>query len=223
MMRAPCTPRTPWRPGASAARTLALAAALAGMTGFAPQAQAQAQPAGEQQWNFKVTLDGDPIGEHRFRLSAAEAGTSHLESSARLAVKVLGVPLYRYRHEAREQWRGDCLVRVAADTDDDGERSTVREEFAPDAPCTRSFAYWNRAILASTQLLDPQSGRLETVQITRGEDGTVTVRGQPRAATRWRIAGPRHPIDVWYAAGSGEWVGLDSTVRGGRRLSYRLQ
>ncbi|WP_368671230.1 hypothetical protein [Achromobacter xylosoxidans] len=49
------------------------------------------------------------------------------------------------------------------------------------------------------------------------------MRGQPRAATRWRIAGPRHPIDVWYAAGSGEWVGLDSTVRGGRRLSYRLQ
>ncbi|SDO67372.1 hypothetical protein SAMN04489708_102187 [Paracidovorax cattleyae] len=185
-------------------------------------ANAQAQYATEQQWNFTVSLDGSPIGEHRFRLGAQEGGNRQLESSARFTVKVLGIAVYRYRHEAREQWRGDCLRRIAADTDDDGERSTVRQEFAPDAPCTRSFAYWNPAILASRQLLDPQSGKLEPVQISREEDGSVTVRGQPRPATRWRIAGARSPIDVWYAADTGEWVGLDSTVRGGRKLSYRL-
>lgn len=60
------------------------------------------------------------------------------------------------------------------------------------------------------------------MQISREEDGSITVRGQPRAATRWRITGPRNPIDVWYATDTGEWVGLDSTVHGGRKLSYRL-
>jgi hypothetical protein len=29
-------------------------------------------------------------------------------------------------------------------------------------------------------------------------------------------------VDVWYSA-DGDWVGLDSTVAGGRQLSYRLE
>ncbi len=213
--------------GPARPRGLLRAAALAwrlvpGLLLAAATASAHAQGATEQQWSFTVSLDGSTIGEHRFRLGALEGGSRQLESSARFTVKVLGIAVYRYRHEAREQWRGNCLRRIAADTDDDGERSTVRQEFAPDTPCTRSFAYWNPAILDSRQLLDPQSGKLEPVQISREEDGSITVRGQPRAATRWRITGPRNPIDVWYAADTGEWVGLDSTVQGGRKLSYRL-
>lgn len=42
------------------------------------------------------------------------------------------------------------------------------------------------------------------------------------AAMRWRIEGPAQPIDVWYSA-EGEWLGLDSTVDGGRKLPYRLK
>jgi hypothetical protein len=48
------------------------------------------------------------------------------------------------------------------------------------------------------------------------------VRGLPTAATRWRITGPAQPIDIWYSL-QGDWVGLDSTVAGGRQLSYRLE
>ena len=36
-----------------------------------------------------------------------------------------------------------------------------------------------------------------------------------------RIGGLTQPIDVWYAGD--RWVGLDTTVDGGRRLSYRLR
>lgn len=197
---------------------MALAAAA---TSFPPTA-GHAQEAAERQWNFSVFLDGAPIGEHRFRLTALEPGSRSLESTALFTVRVLGVPLYRYRHEARELWRGDCLARIASDTDDDGTRNAVRQDFAHDTGCLRSFAYWNPAILVSQPLLDPQTGKTETVQVSREEDGVVTVRGQPRPATRWRLVGPKYPIDVWYATGSGEWVGLDSTVRGGRKLSYRL-
>jgi hypothetical protein len=60
------------------------------------------------------------------------------------------------------------------------------------------------------------------VQVSRVGPGTLTVRGLPTAATRWRITGPAQPIDVWYSL-QGDWVGLDSTVAGGRQLSYRLE
>jgi hypothetical protein len=60
------------------------------------------------------------------------------------------------------------------------------------------------------------------VQVSRAGAGVVEVRGQPVDAVRWRITGPEAPIELWYST-QGEWVGLDSTVSGGRKLSYRLQ
>ena len=58
--------------------------------------------------------------------------------------------------------------------------------------------------------------------MSRQGNDTIDVRGQPTTATRWRITGPARPVDVWYSA-QGEWIGLDSTVAGGRKLSYRLK
>ncbi|WCM94464.1 DUF6134 family protein [Acidovorax sp. NCPPB 2350] len=212
------------RPGATGRARHAMACAL--LAGLAlTGSPAHALGPAEGIWNFSVTLDDRPIGEHRFRLATQESGERSVESTARFTVRVMGIALYRYRHEARELWRGDCLVKITSDTDDDGQPGAVQQEFMPGSAgtaCTRSFAYWNPAILDSRELLDPQTGKIEPVRISRQQEDTLTVRGQAVAAVRWRIEGPKHPIDVWYATGSGEWVGLDSTVRGGRKLRYRL-
>jgi len=88
--------------------------------------------------------------------------------------------------------------------------------------CAMSFAYWNPLIQSQTRLLNAQTGRFESVQVSRAGSGTLDVRGVPTAATRWRITGPANPIDVWYSP-QGDWIGLDSTVAGGRKLSYRLE
>jgi len=85
-----------------------------------------------------------------------------------------------------------------------------------------TFAYWNPALRQQTRLLNPQSGADERVRVRRIGDGTLNVRGEPVVAQHWRIEGPVAPLDVWYSA-QGDWIGLDSTVAGGRTLSYRLQ
>jgi len=51
--------------------------------------------------------------------------------------------------------------------------------------------------------------------------GPGGVRGQPVEVSEFRITGAAQPIVVWYTP-RGEWVGLDSIVAGGRKLSYRL-
>ncbi|MDH6593411.1 hypothetical protein M2165_003300 [Variovorax sp. TBS-050B] len=202
---------------------LAASAALAGT------AQAEA-------WNFGVFLDDQPIGEHRFSVTGP-ADARKVISEASFRVKLLGLTVYRYRHRAVEQWQGDCLSELEASTDDDGEASRVRAQPQGDAGlavvtltgtqalkgCVMSFAYWNPAIQRQARLLNAQTGRSENVQVRAMGGGTVEVRGRPVAATRWRIDGPAQPIDVWYAAEGGEWLALDSTVDGGRRLSYRLK
>ena len=190
--------------------------------------------AADTTFDFQVLLDDKPIGEHRFTVGGPpEAHT--VTSDARFAVKLMGLTVYRYTHRAEEQWRGNCLRSLEASTDDDGKASRVTAQAAGDAlrvltaagspsieGCVMSFAYWNTAIRQQTRLLNAQTGGHEAVQVSRVASGTVDARGQTVPAVRWRIDGPAQPVDVWYTA-QGEWVGLDSTVGGGRKLSYRLK
>lgn len=207
------------------------------LAAFSGAAVSAAQAAGPQrgEWDFEVTLDGKPIGEHRFALASTDAGERKLTSEAQFAVKLLGLTVYRYKHSATERWDGDCLRQLAARTDDDGTRSQVSAERKGNAldvatskgsqaldGCVMTFAYWNPAIRSQAQLLNAQTGQVEAVQVSRAGSGSVDVRGQSVQATRWRIDNPVQPIDVWYTA-QGEWVGLDSTVKGDRKLSYRLK
>jgi len=216
------------------AGALALLAATA--AGRTTAAEAAAPPTGE--WNFRASLDGKPIGQHRFSVAAnagAQGDERKVLSEASFAVKFLGITAYRYRHTATEQWRDGCLTALSSTTDDDGKASSVRTEANGDTlsvktaatalslkGCVMSFAYWNPAIQTQTRLLNAQTGKAEAVQVSRVGSGSVEVHGQAVAATQFRITGPAQPIDVWYSA-QGEWIGLDSLVAGGRKLSYRLQ
>lgn len=187
-------------------------------------------------WDFVVRLDGRPIGTHRFALDRDGQGVSALSSTASFEVKLLGWTAYRYDHRNRERWSGNCLAAIDASTDDDGKRTrvqgerggagfTVRINGAPEAEplpaCVMSFAYWNQALSTQRQLLDPGTGRLVPVDITPLPRTSIETDRGAVEATGWRIAGLPFPIDVWWSAG--DWVGLDTTVQGGRRLTYRLR
>lgn len=185
-------------------------------------------------WDFRVLLDGKPIGTHRFSVGADGDATT-VSGEASFAVKVLGFTAYRYAHEASERWRGSCLTGLVAKTDDNGRKSAVRIEprddrlmvsspagTRPVEGCVMSFAYWNPAIRTQTRLLNAQTGNLEAVSVQRIDDALIEVRGKPVTARRYRILGPAQPIDVWYTA-EGEWIGLDARVDGRQQLSYRLQ
>jgi hypothetical protein len=207
----------------------------AGLLALVPAAHAQ--PVGE--WDFVVRLDGKPVGTHRFTLAREGADGLALTSTALFEVKLLGFTAYRYRHEARERWDGNCLAALDASTDDDGRRTQVRgrrgptgfglevsADGVPEAPerggnCIMSFAYWNTALATQQRLLDPGTGRFVPVQVMPLPATEIDAPRGRVVARGWRIAGLPQPIDVWY---DGErWAGLDTTVQGGRRLTYRLR
>lgn len=172
---------------------------------------------------FEVLLDDQPVGEHRFELTPDGDGL-RLRSEARMTVRVLGIPLYRYRHTADERWSGGCLRSLEATTDDNGKVTQVSRPHPGPLPqageganakeCLMTFAYWNPAILRQSRLLNPQTGEVEAVRIERIGDGDQPV--------RWRIHTRTNPVDLLLSA-SGEWIGLDSTLAGGKRLAYRLK
>jgi hypothetical protein len=175
-----------------------------------------------QKWDFQVFLDDLPIGHHHFTLKDG-ATERELKSEARFDVKLLFITAYRYTHDATERWRGNCLAQINARTDDNGAKSEVGAEpaFGADG-CVMSFAYWNPEMLQQTRLLNAQTGKLETVNITAMGEEKITVRGAPTPAKRYRITGPKHPIDLWYGADR-SWLALQSTLESGRRLRYQLK
>lgn len=185
---------------------------------------AQAEGPASGSWNFRVLLDGKPIGTHRFTLKS-EGAQRLLRSVAAFDVKILGITAYRYRHEADEQWQGDCLVALASKTDDDGKALAVqaRKDDGQIEGCAMSFAYWNRAMLKQPRLLNAQTGKFEPVKIESLGEDRVESQGKTVAATRWRITGPESPVELWYAA-DGDWLALESKVSNGKRtLSYRRE
>ncbi|MDP9043649.1 MAG: DUF6134 family protein [Pseudomonadota bacterium] len=183
-------------------------------------AACRADPAPTGTWQFRALLDGTPIGQHRFDV-IGQGEERQVVSVADFAVKFMGFTAYRYHHRATEQWHGSCLTRLHASTDDNGKHSEVHQEPGATDPCVMSFAYWNPAIRTQPRLLNAQTGQMEAVEVRKVGTGSVTVGGKAVEATEYRIEGPEHPISVWYAP-DGLWVGLDSTVAGGRKLSYRL-
>jgi hypothetical protein len=225
-----------WKPVLSG---VVFSCALTAATAPADSAQAASPASGV--WSFNALLDGKLIGQHRFSLTT-QGGERKLISDASFTVKFLGITAYRYRHQTTEQWQGDCLTALTSTTDDDGKPSRVRTESEGNAlnviattpvhpagapaqsltGCVMSFAYWNPLIQTQTRLLNAQNGKFESVKLTRVGTGSVDVRGQAVEATQFRINGLAAPIDIWYST-QGDWVGLDSMVAGGRKLSYRLK
>src|SRR6187200_1499365 len=70
-----------------------------------------------REWRFNVSLDGKPIGEHRFVMHQFD-DMVEVTSEANFRVRFLFIDAYRYEHRAYEMWRGDCLERLDARTDD---------------------------------------------------------------------------------------------------------
>jgi Family of unknown function (DUF6134) len=191
---------------------------------------ASARDAPTREWHFDVSLDGRPIGEHRFTLRERGAARE-LQSEATFNVRFLFINAYRYEHRAHERWQGDCLESVDARTDSNGKPLVVEGERGSSGfrirngsadviqdECVQTFAYWNPSILDARRLLNPQTGEYVDVKVLLM--GREVVRGQQ--VDRYRLIGSGQTplqIDLWYTAGR-DWVALESLTPEGRRLQY---
>jgi hypothetical protein len=194
--------------------------------------QAPAAHAEARAWNFRVLLDDREIGRHTYTL-LDRGDERELRSEASFDVRVLLVSAYRYRHEAAERWRGNCLQSLVSRTDTNGQREELMAAAhggrlvveRPDGRdehegCVMSFAYWNPEILQASRLLNSQTGELLPVTVAAQGEELVAVRGRQVRAERHRITAPELTIDLWFAGE--QWVALEAPAKGGRRLRYEL-
>ena len=214
------------------ARHCIAALLVAGVTAATPGVAATGPTEGGV-WNFRVMLDGEPVGWHRYVVRRDGAETE-VESRASFDVRFLFINAYRYRHEARERWRGTCLDTLESRTETNGDVEEVEAASLGDAllvagpagdarlpGCVMSFAYWDPRILGASRLLNSQTGEWLPVHVADRGTEVVDLSGRPVRATRHRLSAPGLQIDLWYS--DGRWVALEAPTPGGRILRYELE
>ena len=186
-------------------------------------------------YRFDVLLDDKPIGSHSFIFSPSTdiPRGYQLLSSARYEVNFLFFTAYAYEHRSEEIWQGKCLQRIRSATDDNGEEFRVEgalrngqfplsvngQDEAIDKSCVRTYAYWDRqALLASSALLNSQTGELEQVRVER-EESSPPPWDSATPAQSLMIHTPHSKVQVWYR--DNRWLGLMSRLESGRTIIYR--
>lgn len=162
--------------------------------------------------DFVVLRAGTPIGFHRVEVEPSGDGVK-VHVSIALDVTFGPITLYRYRHDSREVWRDNRLIRLESRTDDDGDTMTLSVRSAPEgllvegakgvftAPAdTVPTSYWTPALTTDRPLLDSQLGRL------------LEVARVPIAPGRWRLEGELN-LEIAYSP-QGRWTGLSFRHKG---------
>ncbi len=193
-----------------------------------------AQTSTQKTYDFKVFLDDDEIGVQRFVVSA-EGTRTQIEVEAQFDVKYFFITFYSYRHTNSETWEGECLKKIRAKTNDNGESFFVEGTSKGGQlrlqthngeknleGCVKTFAYWNPTWFQSNRLLNSQTGELQPVEIRTVGEETIAVRGAPTPTKHPRIISDKFTIDLWYTKNN-EWVGLQSTTKEGKKLRYELK
>jgi hypothetical protein len=80
---------------------------------------------------------------------------------------------------------------------------------------------WNPEFLEQPRLLNPQTGEYVDVRVEEIGDELLEVRGQPVAATRFKLTARRVDLTLWYSPDD-EWLALESVAKGGRIIRYEL-
>ncbi len=183
-------------------------------------------------WNFRVTLNDREIGYHNFsRTRVGEA--EKIDITAEFEVKVLFITAFSYRHDNTEVWRDSCLDSIESETRTNGDLEAVSgsrngtamriatlDDEQEAEGCIRTFAYWDRELLTAAELLNSQTGELTPVRVEALEPRVIPYRGSEIEAQPYRLTGQDLQLEVFYA--DDRWVGLESTVEGGRILRYEM-
>jgi hypothetical protein len=179
---------------------------------------------------FSVWRSGSEIGEHRVQFMRDGAGLI-VRSTLDLAVKLLGITVYRYHYQSQETWRDDRLVALASAIDDDGTLSKVETSEAqgklvvtgtagtttvagPILPST----HWNAQIIGADRMLDTLNGKVDQIKLVPQGMETVPTGAGPRPATHYLYTGDIK-AEVWYD-GDGHWLKLRFPGKDGSIIDY---
>lgn len=165
---------------------------------------------------FQVLRGGDDIGTKRTRVRRT-GDRAEVETDIALAVKLLGITVYRYTLQSAEVWEAGRLVSLDAETNDDGDPDTARvrrtgeglisdgSHKGPVPGDAGTTTYWTKAFLERSVWLSTQTGAPLSVTVRRDGQESIPGPSGPLSCDRWQVTGDL-PVTLYYDD-RGEWMG----------------
>jgi hypothetical protein len=213
----------------------AIGIVLAGVAlAAAHNAMAVATGGAGDQLAFTVTRNGAPIGSQVYHIDR-QGRRVVVDIQTDIDFRLFWVPVYRFRHESREIWDGDRLVRMVSKTDDNGDPIALDVttdggvlKVGGDAaqvevdPTAVPASLWNPVVVERERLLDTVNGTVLATKVAFLGEEVLTVAGRQIQARRYKLSGD-YSRDLWYDAGNGSLVRVLFEARDGSEVEYVLQ
>lgn len=187
--------------------------------------------------SFAAVRNGQTIGRHDLAFQR-DGGRLTVSTSIDLAVKIMGFTAYRYSHRAQEVWTGDVFQSLAAETDDNGKKFSVRigrgvshldvernvraETLRASLPLQLlPSSHWNVRQVRQSALVNTQDGTEARIRVSILGRETIATATARIDATRYRYEGDIK-MDQWFDD-SGRWVKMSFVVSDGSTVEYIQQ
>lgn len=193
----------------------------------------EAFAAGPRTYTYSIEhADYGAIGTYSDTIEETD-GLRRIDTRLRVAVKILGITVYREDADRTELWRGDHLVSFHGLTTVNGEPTEVHGEaraggFAVTSPSgtvlgpanVYTSSPWSVSLPQPTLLFSTKSGRIEPAQVIDEGMTTTVVQGRDVSVRHYEVlTGKRQ--DVW-ADRNGVPVRF-RTVERGSTVDFTLQ
>jgi hypothetical protein len=182
--------------------------AVLGLLVTAPAAWSLDAPDGTRRWS--VWRNGDKVGDYVLTFSHA-GGQLIVENRIDIVERLLAVPVSRYKHVDRQTWQDDRLMALEASTNRDGKKVNLSVRaaaagLAVDGPegnfvlltAIYPSSLWSVEMTKASRLLDVESGRTLTVQITEGAEEPIQVGSQEDVRARHVSVSGDLARELWY-------------------------
>lgn len=170
---------------------------------------------------FQVVREGSPIGTHRVVFAEA-GGVLTARTEVDIAVKLLGVTVFRFSHRFEEAWAGDRLAGAASRLDRNGTVTEMRATAAEGAILVQGSAGRFRLPAEAAPLSWWDSRRFAGPLFANDTGKSVSLRwtrsALPGGGTLWRATGEEES-EGSYAA-DGTWTGWKTRAEDGSTVVY---
>lgn len=184
-------------------------------------------------FDYEVIRKGQKIGTHSvvFRHSNRDLTVA---TRTDIAVKLLGVTLYRFRYQAEESWIDGRLARLVSRTDNDGEQLTANLTQAAgrlrgtcngaplDLPAeTIPISVWHPDFVRQSVILDQY--KCAARKVTTADRGIELIRAGPRSvkARHYALSGDVRR-DVWYGP-DGQTLQVMFPAKDGSKIAFVMR
>lgn len=182
---------------------------------------------------YKIVRDGNEVGFLSIEF-IRDGDRLTVRTHAKIVVTFIGIALYRFIHEAEEQWANGELLRLTSRSDDNGEPRQVAFEVdgdrlrgtyngrVRDYPATLIPAsLWNPEMLRQTVLLDPIRGRDRRVTVVEKGEEALEIKGQVVTVHHYTIT-DKVTRDIWYDS-NGQLVQVRFSAKDGSEIQIVLR